>query len=251
MHATCLTQTILINFITLIFDEEHIQITKFRILRTLWSVSKSHHTCNGYQKGSFHTVHYLWHIHNIVLGWAYNVTLPTVSSGTSHNEDNTITVWWNEVTDTSHWCSIYGFINVPFKIGNKGFQCRSQYRNQHSQHYCVCVCTCVTKLLTMHYLMVYYRTDSRTTSLHNMYVSLLSSQAAKGAGDQTGLTQKNSATGNWCIHNTITLALHQEVLQWQVTTDVHRLGSMSRVVTEFLPLLDTAAERFRLLPQSA
>jgi len=166
----------------------------------------------------------------------------------SHNK-NTITIWWNEVTDISHWCSIYGFINVPFKIGNKEFQCRSQYHNQHSQHYCVC--TCDTKLLTMHYMMVHYRTDSRTTLLHNMYVILMCSQAPEGNGDQTGLTQKNSATGNWCIHDTITLALHQAVLQWQTTMDVHHLGSMSHVVMEFLPSLDTAAEHFRLLPQSA
>ena len=69
----------------------------------------------------------------------------------------------------------------------KEFQCRSQYCNQHSQHYCMCMCD--TKLLTMHYMIVHYRTDSRTT-LHNMYESLMSSQAPEGTGDQTGLTQK-------------------------------------------------------------
>jgi len=56
---------------------------------------------------------------------------------------------------------------------------------------------------------------------------------------------------NHIKNDTITLALHQAILQWQMTIDVHRLGSMSRAVKEFLPLLDTAAERFRLLPQSA
>ena len=100
-------------------------------------------------------------------------------------------------------------------------------------------------------MMVHYRTGSRMTSLHNMYVSLMPSQAPEGNGDQKGLTQKNSATGNYCIQDTITLALHQAVLQWQMTMDVHQLGSMSRVVKEFLPLLDTAAECFHLLPQSA
>jgi len=103
----------------------------------------------------------------------------------------------------------------------------------------------------MHYMMVHYRTVSRMTSLHNMYVSLRPSQAPEGNGDRTGLTQKNSATRNCRIHDTITLALHQAVLQWQMTMDVHQLGSTSRAVKEFLPLLGTGAERFRLLPQSA
>lgn len=77
------------------------------------------------------------------------------------------------------------------------------------------------------------------------------SQAPDGNGDQTGLTQINSAKGKCCIYDTITLALHQAVLQWQKTVDVHRVGSTSRVVKEFLLLLDTASERFHLLSQSA
>jgi len=53
-------------------------------------------------------------------------------------------------------------------------------------------------------MMVHYRIDSRMTSLHNMYVSLMPSQAPEGNGDQKGLTKKNSATGNYCIQDTIT-----------------------------------------------
>jgi hypothetical protein len=98
-------------------------------------------------------------------------------------------------------------------------------------------------------MMVHYRTYSRTTLLHNMYLSMMPSQAQEGNGDQIG-HKNNSATGNCCKCDSITLALHQAVLQWQVTMDVHQIGSMSRGVKEFLPLLDTAAERFHLLSQS-